>query len=100
MARNIRTIFALLIIAMLLIGTMHYFNSHHFSNNLMSQERLNDFRADLLQTLALAHSEPSDINGGQEIVNSVTIMPHMLNNTIRADLGKATWRLLHTMAVS
>jgi hypothetical protein len=29
-----------------------------------------------------------------------TIMPKLGNTTIRAELGRATWRLLHTMAVS
>lgn len=33
-------------------------------------------------------------------VSSTVIMPEMGNDTIRAELGRATWRVLHTMAVS
>ncbi|KAF9959201.1 hypothetical protein BGZ72_010137 [Mortierella alpina] len=33
-----------------------------------------------------------------ELSNGGTIMPHLGNETAKAELGRATWKLLHTMA--
>ncbi len=55
--------------------------------DLMGEQYLNQFKMDLMETLSHIVKEDE------------AIMPFMPNNSARAELGQATWRLLHTMAV-
>jgi hypothetical protein len=62
---------------------------------------------DLVQKLLIPPGNPTgrqlptltETLAGTSVALHHAVMPSMGNSTLRAELGQATWRLLHTMAV-
>ncbi len=75
------------------------------SNNYVNdQSMILAYRAVKDQTFALIRSKANEPltyseTGAIDLSKSASVMPMMGNSTIRAELGRATWRLMHTMAV-
>ena len=97
--------FGLIVIVWTMVNMMHSQNMFEdadygftelepSSNAVISQNLLHELEIDLL--MKIRHSQTLDDLDRQH--NQVTIMPAMQNSTDREELGRATWRLLHTMA--
>ncbi|CAG8571974.1 10496_t:CDS:2 [Dentiscutata erythropus] len=80
-----------ILIALIILPTLLYLN---YTDIVINERLLPDFNEQVGNSLPEIPEIPEI---SFEVVHGPVVMPELKNDTIKAELGRATWKLLHTM---